>query len=395
MLNEIEIKVLKLSIEYWNTFFCGVSAQSIANELSYTNEEIMKVVEALTSKGFGTINRNVELGLSIMELLEPIPKVTRDKVTTHIFFPSPQVLEEAFFSDELNRNGVPEYKKRLKCGAHQLSMLYFREEVLSKYFSHPEYYEVDDSLSGGHISTKDAAPLSTYVGIRHGKRILSNGKQAVLVILKDLENMSEEDQRYWHSHEISEPTFSNEDEDFHKFVQRNLAGKFNRYNKPISALEESLNSINESCGELALFKKISNPHLFQPIQNNRKYFVDSCSELFKLIGPDNIDQDVLKSLLLEKFSQTEDDFVHKDTKRNLSTIQLLRLLEDNLVGNNDLTKIIKHVQNFRTDADHRIMITPIEENNFIHDFYEICRKVEESANAFADKLLEVMANLEE
>ena len=50
------------------------------------------------------------------------------------------VLSQNYYKSDLSTQDTPEYSKRLHLGAHQIGLVYFSEEVLRKYFVHPEKY---------------------------------------------------------------------------------------------------------------------------------------------------------------------------------------------------------------------------------------------------------------
>lgn len=160
---EIQNRILELSIQQWNRSFGGISALDICDRISVSNEDVMKEMEKLCEEGKGSINANVELYPIRIDLENPKFEIPKEGTTTHVFFPSKELLEEHFYSSDLVRERYPEYKNRLHCGANQLDLVMFSEEVLARYFDHPEFYEIDDSLSGGHIWAKSEAPESRYL----------------------------------------------------------------------------------------------------------------------------------------------------------------------------------------------------------------------------------------
>lgn len=380
--DEIQRKVLELSIEQWNRSFGGISALDICGKLSISNEIVMNEMEKLCDQGKGSINANVELCVIKIDLESPKFEMPSENTLTHVFFPSKEILTEYFFSSSLVRERHPEYKNRLQCGAHQLGLVMFSDEVLTRYFDHPEFYEIDDSLSGGHIWTKSEAPENRYLYVRHGKRKLEDGRTAVTAIYKDLYAMSSEEQRHWHAYELEEPKFDSKDPNFARFVARTYDGAFVDFPNPIKDVITRIGKINDAFGEEALFKRTQNDHFRAPVENTRKAYYDCCSELYKLIGPDNLNQKIVKKVLQEVFSANENELIHSESKRPLSSLQLLGLLEDKMEISGLLTSKIRAIGNDRVEADHKITDSVAEECNFVDLFIEISNEFVDAADTF-------------
>ena len=384
--NEIQTRILDLSINQWNRSFGGTSALDICDKISASNEEVMKEMENLCEEGKGTINANVELYQIRIDPDNPKLEIPSESTITHVFFPSKDLLEEHFYRSGLVREKYPEYKNRLHCGAHQLEPVMFSEEVLARYFDHPEYYDIDDSLSGGHIWAKSEAPENRYLYVRHSKRKLDDGQAVVTAIFKDLYAMSPEEQRHWHAYELQEISFSNEDPNFARFVARTYEGAFVEYPNPIQDVLGLIAVINEAFGAELLFRKAQNDHFRAPVENTRKAYYDCCSEFYKLIGPDSLNQKLIKKLLKEKFSTEDNELVHSESNRPLSTIQLLELLERKMGIEGLLSSQVRLIGKDRMEADHKITSSTAEESNFMEEFIFVCQNFVSAANGFEQKV---------
>jgi hypothetical protein len=75
-------------------------------------------------------------------------------------------------------------------GAKQLDLVFFSEEVLARYLSHAELYEVNDSLAGGQITSHSGASGDRHLCVLYGKSRQTPGQTAVAAIYKDLAVMS-------------------------------------------------------------------------------------------------------------------------------------------------------------------------------------------------------------
>ncbi|HJU71193.1 MAG TPA: hypothetical protein VJ603_05040 [Paucimonas sp.] len=194
MAKTLEQKVLDCAVEQWNKTHAGITSIDIARQIRSSNVKVMEAMIASEAAGKCRVNKNAEF--FTVSIGEGGMKFAKKATIAHVIFPNNEVLTDHFYSSGLARQGLPVYIERLHKGAHQYAMVYFCEEVLAKYLDRPELYDVDDSLSGGHIlsSTDDEA---TFIHVRHGRRQLANGRSAVLVPYTDLASLDEAQQRYW------------------------------------------------------------------------------------------------------------------------------------------------------------------------------------------------------
>lgn len=386
---EIQNKVLNLSIEQWNKSFCGTSALDICRKINIPNEKVMIEMEKLCKDRKGTINANVKLFVMIFDTNRPKLEIPNEPTFTHVFFPNKDILTEHFYTSNIVRENHPEYKKRLHQGAHQLQMVLFYDEVLTRYFDHPEFYQIDDSLSGGHIWTKSETPENRYLYVRHGKRRLKSGKTAVAAIFKDLYVMSAEEQRHWHSYEIEKEEVEEYDPYFYRFFARTFEGQCVDFPNPIKDVIQTLKSINEVFKKDDFFKRTENAHFRLPVENTEKSFYDCCSEFYKLVGQDSINQKVIKNGLFELFSLAEPDLIHSESGRPFSSMQLLALFESKLDAEGLFTKTIKAIGKNRIEADHKITQPSFSEHNYVEDFIALCQEFVISGKLFEESLIKV------
>lgn len=342
---------------------------------------------ALEAAGKCSLNKNAEfftvsIGKSRM-------KVAKKATIAHVIFPSKEVLTDHFYSSGLARQGLPVYVERLCKGAHQYGMVYFSEEVLSKYLDRPDLYKVEDSLSGGSIHSNTGGE-ATHIYVRHGRRQLANGRSAILVPYKDLASLDEAQQRYWHGFEISNPVVDSPVQNYSKFMQRTFDGAFVDYENPLENVLEALKYVNSSLGSNVLFRNTDNPHLWIPVKNTEKAFCDSCSELFKIIGADSLVAPSIKKILVDDFGTKEEELIHK-SGRALSPFQQLQLLETKAGIEPKATNIIDEVKGYRVKADHAIVEPLSSATNFVEKFHTLCNDIAYSLRFFATKLDSVRA----
>lgn len=383
---KIEEEVLRSTVNGWFQNFAGTSALDVARDLSLEHGVVMETFERLTAAGDGTMNRNVELVQLTLDTENISAGFKHEPVVTHIFFPSKQVLHNAFYASELPRKGLSEYTTRLHLGAHQIGLVYFDEEVLARYLDHPEIYEIYDSLAGGDVSSHASAPEDRQLYVRYGKCRLNSGRIAVTAIYKDLSHMSSGEQRYWHSHELEFPDIDKSDTHFQNFLARTYEGEFVDFEDPISRVKEALAAVNQAVTPRVLFARLDNVHLHLPVEQTYKSYCDASSELYKVVGPDNISQSTLKDLLVERFGVATSDFEHADSRRPLSTLQLLELLERKLGREGLLTAPMRALGKLRVAADHKILEPDSETKSYSREFAAVCAEIASATEQLANLL---------
>lgn len=382
-LSSVSKRVLAVTIEGWFQNHVGTSALEVARKLSLEHAAVMTIFEELSSQGYGKMNSNVTLGQVSLDLNNPAAGLRDELVTTHIFFPSEEAIREAYYESDLPQKRLPEYETRLHLGAQQYALVYFREEVLSKYFNHPEFYEVRDSLAGGEVQPNADAPEERWLDVKYGKCRLLSGGVVVSAVYKDLSRMSALEQRYWHSHELDSPALDRSDVHFDRFLRRTYEGDWAEFEDPIERLSNAINQMNAATGEYAFFARSKNAFLQLPVEETYKSYCDSSSELFKLIGPDNLLQLRLKGLLAGRFKIPNEEFLHAESKRPLSNVQLLAHLEKTVGAPDLVTKTIRQVQDLRVDADHRILEADVEVKSFSRQFAELCASTAQALEELA------------
>lgn len=287
-------EILEYCSKKWFDNPVGISALDLAEHFQITNEAAMRIFESFNELEFGTLNRNAKLYSAHFDPKNALELLDFKEEITHIFFPSSKVLATYYEKLGLLRQNIPEYKKRLKLGAGQISPVYFEEEVLRKYFDHPEKYECEDSESGGSVLSRGEE--TPYIWVRYSKRKLEDGNIVVGAFYKDLADMSDNDQKYWASYEITKGKFLEYEKDqaYQQFVKSQIYGEFADYVDPIAEVFTLLKKINEAVG-VTVFKRVQNESVVPPIENTFRSFCDSCSELDKLFANGNIDEKKLKN----------------------------------------------------------------------------------------------------
>lgn len=388
-LTDQEKKVLRFCSKKWFKNPAGISALDLDREFGFSNKDAMVLFESLVEKGMGTINANVVLYQISFSIGKNLTPSTGKEAVTNLFFPSKEVLSQNYYSSDLSKQDIPEYSKRLHLGAHQIGLVFFTEEVLRKYFDHPEKYKIEDTLAGGNLTTnwENEEEADEYLHVRYGKKLINGGRVAVTAIYKDLAMMIPNEQRYWSSFEIKEFISDPGDENFRRFVLRTYEGEIVDFPDPIAELSKSIQYMNVAIGGEPLFLKSNNIHLHPPVENTRKAYCDSCSELFKLIGPDNIKKDVLKKWITGRLGIMENELINTVSGREFGTLQMLQVLEREIMKNVDLITKIEMIKELRIEADHKIVAETGEDDHYTWKFSVICEETVQSLRKLADGVL--------
>lgn len=387
-------EILEYCSKKWFDNPAGISALDLAEHFQITNEAAMRIFESFDELEYGTLNRDVELGVVHIDSKNVRKTPKFEEIVTHIFFPSKSIL--FFYYEKLGflKKNIPEYKEKLMLGAGQLSLVYFEEEVLRKYFDHPEKYECEDSESGGSILSRGEE--TPYIWVRYSKRKLKNGNIVVGAFYKDLADMSDNDQKYWASYEIAKGKFLEyeKDEAYQQFIKSQIYGEFADYVDPIAEVFSLLKKINEAVG-VTVFKQVQNKSVMPPVENTCRSFCDSCSELDKLFANGNIDGKNLKKWMLLQKIASESDFICSDKRHpEITPRQMLKLLESKVCGTTYLSDLLKECSDYRQQVAHHMTASSEEVVSYSQKFYDLCKRISQSGEILVLKLNEYSENRE-
>jgi hypothetical protein len=210
----------------------------------------------------------------------------------------------------------------------------------------------------------------------------------------DLLKMHEAEQRYWHGYEITDPVFADEDNGFADFLDVNLEGKWISYKDPVTEAVEAIKRTNERLG-VEIFRRTENELLHAPVENTERAYCDSCGELYKLIGNDSLNIKVLKPYLVANFGADHSEFEHKESKRPLTGLQLLELLQNKAGTGDDALKTIKSIGEDRGKAAHAIAFKGAPNMIYIDMFRDQCMKLKTALDSFSEKVAEAVAKNKE
>lgn len=385
-------KILKIAVKFWKENFGGISALSIGHKISASHQDVLECFSILRDEGKGTLE-NVRLYPITVDDMKG-----EGEVITTMFFPSKQILKQQF---EMENKDYGTFLNRLHLGNSQIKHYYFDLEVLNKYFDHIERYHIRDDVIGGQILTKDEYYLSipedkrgenTFAQIRYGKRKLVNSSFAIAVILYDLSELPLKEQKHWEHHEIDEPIFLDIDHDFGKYIRQNFGAEFIEHEDPLTGIIEKIESINKLFIDVKLFNNTKNDYLKYPVINTEKSYFEAHQELYKLIGTDSLNKDLIVIILKKNLKKSADDLIDNKTKRDKTLNTLFYTLFENVDsdGRNLIKSAWNNVRNPRVGIGHKIIKPTLQENNYIMQFRDDCEILLEAFEIIEKEILRIL-----
>ena len=137
-----------------------------------------------------------------------------------------------------------------------------------------------------------------------------------------------------------------------------------------------------------MFGITSNPYLSYPVISTYKSFCDSCSELYKLIGADSINEKSVKSLLMNNFGFSQQDFIHQESKRPIGKLDLFKRLCSK-TNCEHLFETIEEIKSHRISADHKVVSPKITEQNFIAEYRQILHKLKDNLYLLRQQIMKL------
>jgi hypothetical protein len=400
--SQVKTKIVRVAVDLWKQRFVGISSLDIARVLKIPHSVILRHLFALEREGKGTLRRNVAVSPITISMrgrkdCNLVWKTGR-KVNTAIFFPSREVLKRDL---EARGQGYGPFSNRLYLGHSQVERCYFDLEVVAKYFNHTERYRIDDDVIGGCIMTKDdyyfslpekSRDESTFGRIRYGKRKLADNSSAVAVPLCDLAKLPLAEQKYWEAHEIATPSFASRDRDFEKHRRESFGGEFVNHEDPLSGVLEKAASINKLFKGKDLLQNTQNDYLRYPSTNTRKAYADAHVELYKIIGPDSLNKELIKCILTRKLGKSKEELLHKKSRREKGTTDLFMLIFEPLgtAKQDEVEKAWSVVKQGRIEGAHKVIQASLPEDNYRDRFRHDCEVLLRALEIVEKELSNVM-----
>ncbi|MGB7291252.1 MAG: hypothetical protein WBD99_03680 [Thermodesulfobacteriota bacterium] len=329
-------RLLDQIIGHWKKEFTGISALDLSHSLGLTHPVVIEKLKELANEGKISLREAalfpIPLTPSSGDHSEKSTNENQEGVDTLIAFPSRDILEKAFAKESVDYGT---FTNRLHKGDIQIKHYYFQPEVLDKYFNYPDRYYIKDDIVEGLIMTKDdyyfslpenERDVDTFAIIRYGKRRLKDDKVAIAVIDHDLSELPKKEQLHWASHEIEKPEFLEEDKEYELYWKQNFDAEIIEYEDPLQQIYETIRKVNDKTGEKLFRNESENPWLKYPVINTEKEYQNAHSELFKLIGRDSLNKDVLLTILKNKLKVSDEDLLRDDTKEEKGQWALFKTL---------------------------------------------------------------------
>jgi hypothetical protein len=302
--------LVDIIVTHWKDNFTGLSALQLADIISAPHEDIVGRLRQLEKQGVVHLRETPLYTPGAAEEPEGVdfPRIPDQwkKVDTVIAFPNRSVLEVAFRAEGVD-HGV--FTNRLHKGDSQVRHYYFKKEVLDRYFTFTDKYKVRDDSLGGEVTTRsdyyqslseEAQDLEAFARVRYGTFKMADGTHGIGVIVKDLSELPMKEQQYWASFEVEAPAVAAEDATWDSYIRESFEGSWDEvHTDQLATLSETLANVNRGIGGV-LFRSTSNPRLHHVVLDSVEDYMAAHKELYKLVGPDNMDRTVLEGELTRR-----------------------------------------------------------------------------------------------
>lgn len=260
----------------------------------------------------------------------------------------------------IDNNGNEKYVSSSK---NTLIPVYFKREVLDKYYNDPSKFEVEDGLVR-------ACGLWTL-------KVDNNNPDYIIVFSKDLRFLPYKEQVYWKSYNVKPPL----DKGLSRAAYlRNIMGKFTAPDMPDLYFKEKYNEFSDKWYKKYgwyLFKPLSKSDehhfksLHRPSSENRKDFDAQAASLTKIII------DSLNEKELEKGIKTE-----KENPKGIDKFEAF--LENNDFKIDQMMKFLRNLQAFRS---YTVAHRKSEERKEVKELYEYFKMDDKHLDKIFDGIL--------
>jgi hypothetical protein len=247
------------------------------------------------------------------------------------------------------------YSKRLALCEPQLKVLYFDLNVLERYSNDPRY-ELHYNSYSGYISyecDKDGnsdLPKRNQIYLKSfGLGYDSNDNRIICVFLTDLGKLSETQQAYWYSFEITDTNCKMTEEYYKNMVIGSWTNSYSIY-RAFTCELNVLNELSEAAFGTSLFlSTVEEGSLSFSFLPTSKNYYDFTLKLDKMIS-DNLNRKFFKSFSMVMYTHQEKDGVVE--RKNKGTLQLFEeWLKQNYIteNNKELDDIFQSLRKVRKE----------------------------------------------
>lgn len=356
----------------------GIPLRQVSEELGVEYVESIDIIKLLVNDGYVMIQSSTnphiynfvnskERQNTILESAKDITEIIENNGYFQIhyentdypicLYPTPNVLQK---KRDVSAMGF--YSKRLALCEPQLKVIYFDLNVLERYSNDPRY-ELHYSNYSGYISyecDKDCnseLPERDQIYLKSfGLGYDSNYNRIICVFLKDLGKLSEVQQAYWYSFEISDTNCKMTEEYYKNMIIGCWTNSYSMYRAFICELNTLYELSQVAFGTslfLSTFDEGAISFLFLPTSKN---YYEFTLKLDKMIS-DNLNRNFFKTFTMEMYSYKEKDGVVE--KINKGTIQLFETWlkqyyqTTDTKGLDDIFKSFKKVRRERQIPAHK------------------------------------------
>ena len=256
---------------------------------------------------------------------------------------------------------------------------FFKADVLNLYTSHPDRYELDTDYFNGTLRTTDAYfdEKGEYIHIRLGYHSKIDGTLCVAVVLSDLEDTPEVEQRKWKPFVVDKSCLSEKDKRFKMWYDRYIEGSWEVESGPKKRLGRILEKINACCKTLVdkpLYTAVPDKSVIFPISQNSYAYEEAHQKLYGFLV------DSLSKKCLLGFADLRNKTILE--AENMKPPTLLRYVFSELDKHSKLHTLLAEVSKQRSKPSHGGRDAAKESDAF-EDF---CRDLEVANEAYEELL---------
>ena len=248
---------------------------------------------------------------------------------------------------------------------------FFEANVLNFYTSHPDKYELDADSFEGVLKTTNAyfnklessGRLNESIRIRFGYHSKKDGTLCIAVVLSDLKEAPEIEQRKWGPFLIDKSSLSEEDSRFKMWYDRYIEGSWEVESGPRKRLSCIIEKINACCKTLVdepLYTAVPDNSIIYPISQNSHAYEEAHQRLYGFLV------DSLSRECLLEFANLRNKTILDAKNMRLPT--LLRHVFSEFDKQSKLHTLLAKVSEKRSKPSHGVR-DPAEESKAFENFW--------------------------
>ena len=248
---------------------------------------------------------------------------------------------------------------------------FFEADVLNLYTSHPDKYELDTDYFEGVIQITNAYFYKLESSEKHIERIhirfgyisKKDGTPCIAVVLSDLKEAPETEQKKWGPFLVDKSFLAQEDNRFKMWYDRYIEGSWEVENGPRKRLSCVIQKINACCKTLVnqpLYSEVPDKSIVYPISQNSHAYEDAHQRLYGFL----VDS-LSKECLLELANLRNKTILEAE---QMKPTTLLRHVFSEFDKQSKLHTLLSKVSEKRSKPSHGVR-DPAEEFNAFENFW--------------------------